>query len=199
MTPRRRNRKKNTPHAEKNAAVLVGRFLRVAIEDPAHQEQPEQQVAGRHHGNGRGQLPVVEHARDVVEHGAEPHDSRREGAAQARRARAELLPPLGVHAGGRRVGRQALTEALREQAAHHDGGRERDEQGQQEHPAKNGRRAGHAPHAVSKGRKDLLHRARCIRGRRRRSRARPGAIPATSPSTSEWRRRRRAGASGCCW
>ena len=90
---------------------------RKAIDDPAGEENPEQDVDGRRANNhGRPPGPVDERAQ-VVENGAEADDRRLERDADARGLVAELLHPVVVDTAGRRIGRQAGAEMTRDHLA----------------------------------------------------------------------------------
>ncbi len=124
---------------------------RVAVEDPAGEKRPHEQVHGDERGNRKHLAVGVERAAQMVERGGEADHGGRQRAAHTGGLPPELLPPIVVEPVRRRVRHETLAQmgldgaADDERERHGGGDRHREDAGDDQ------RRAEHPPPPVEPG------------------------------------------------
>ena len=122
---------------------------RIAVEDAARQEQPQQQVAGAEPQERRGSRLAVGKCAEVVEHRGEADDAGLKRLAERSSLFGELAPPLHVDAARDLLGDHAVAEMRLQRVAHHHREWERGQQRDKEDAAEDDGRAIDARDAVA--------------------------------------------------
>ena len=129
---------------------------RVAVDDAAGQEQPQQKIGGAEPQERRGPALAVGKGGEVVEHRGEPDDARPKRAAQRSRLSGELAPPLHVDAARHLVGQHAVAEMRLQRLPHQHGkgkgGQQRDDEDARENDGRLIDAANAVPERVSRPR-----------------------------------------------
>ena len=116
------------PHAAKNPCDRVGRPRAKRSRTPPDRNDHSTSQAAVTPAIVVASSVLSRKPAQVVEHRAEADDRRHERRAEARGLRGELLPPVVVRAGRRRLRREALPEVRLDHAAQRERQRKRDEQ-----------------------------------------------------------------------